>query len=74
MLHPGNPRLDVFPIELPPLRARASDVEELGRHLVQGIAERLETAPPELAQDALGLLAAQDWPGNVRWRMSWSGR
>ncbi len=59
-------RLDVFPIELPPLRERASDVEELARHLLREIGERLETAPPELAAGALELLAAQDWPGNVR--------
>ncbi len=59
-------RLEVFPIELPPLRERAADVPDLARHLVSRIAERLGTAPPRLAPDALALLAGRPWPGNVR--------
>ncbi len=59
-------RLDVFPIELPALAERASDVGDLARHLLKRIASRLGTAPPELAADALAFLASQPWPGNVR--------
>ena len=59
-------RLDVFPIALPPLRQRSSDVPLLARHLAGEIARRLELPAPEIAPDALELLAAQDWPGNVR--------
>ena len=59
-------RLNVFPIELPPLRERAGDVEVLAPHLLAGIAERHGTSAPRLAADALDLLAAQPWPGNVR--------
>jgi len=59
-------RLEIFPIELPPLRERASDIELVARHLATGISARLKLAPFELAPDAVALLAAEPWPGNVR--------
>lgn len=59
-------RLNVFPIELPALRERASDIPLLARHLLQEIARRHQTEPPRLAEDAAELLAAEPWPGNVR--------
>ncbi len=59
-------RLDVFPIELPPLRERASDVPLLARHLLERLAARHGRPPPRLDDEAATLLAAQEWPGNVR--------
>ena len=59
-------RLEVFPIELPPLRERPSDVPHLVRHLLAEIAARLGRQPPAPDAEALELLAAQSWPGNVR--------
>ncbi|HLX10174.1 MAG TPA: sigma-54 dependent transcriptional regulator [Thermoanaerobaculia bacterium] len=59
-------RLAVFPIELPPLRERSSDVPRLARHLVAGIARRHQLPVPVLAAGATEVLAAQLWPGNVR--------
>lgn len=59
-------RLNVFPIELPPLAERTSDVPALARHLVAQLAERHGVEPPTLTPEALELLAAQPWPGNVR--------
>jgi len=59
-------RLNVFPIELPPLRERASDVPLLARHLVADIARRHQLPAPRLDAAAAELLAAQPWPGNVR--------
>ncbi len=59
-------RLDVFPIELPPLRDRASDVATLAPHLLAASAARHRLELPALAPDALELLSAQPWPGNVR--------
>ncbi|MEE8524693.1 MAG: sigma-54 dependent transcriptional regulator [Thermoanaerobaculia bacterium] len=59
-------RLDVFPIVLPPLRQRRSDIPHLARHLTEKIRERLRLPPRELAADAVRLLTAQSWPGNVR--------
>jgi DNA-binding NtrC family response regulator len=64
-------RLDVFPIELVPLRERSSDVPLLARHLLATIAARAGGGPGRsggwtLADDAARWLAAQEWPGNVR--------
>ncbi len=56
-------RLNVIPIELPPLRKRAEDVPLLVRHFL----ERFRTAAPiEISAAALEGLASYSWPGNVR--------
>lgn len=59
-------RLEVFPIELPPLRDRASDIPLLAQHLVEAIAVRQGVAPRVLTGEAAGLLEHHEWPGNVR--------
>jgi DNA-binding NtrC family response regulator len=59
-------RLDVFPVELPPLRERASDLPALARHLAGHIAGRLGLPAPRLEEEALEVLAGRPWPGNVR--------
>jgi DNA-binding NtrC family response regulator len=59
-------RLEVFPIELPPLRDRASDIPLLAQHLVEAIAVRQGVAPRGLTGEAAGLLEHHEWPGNVR--------
>jgi DNA-binding NtrC family response regulator len=59
-------RLNVFPIELPPLRERQSDVPLLTRHLIADIARRHNLPAPRLSAAADDLLSAQPWPGNVR--------
>ena len=60
-------RLAVFPVELPPLRERASDVPLLARHLLHEIARRHgRVAAPAASEQALELLATRAWPGNVR--------
>jgi transcriptional regulator with PAS, ATPase and Fis domain len=55
-------RLNVFPIEVPPLRERPEDVPELVRSL---LAQR-GVAADRLAPDASAQLARYSWPGNVR--------
>lgn len=59
-------RLDVFPIELPPLRDRGADVATLTRHLMDELAQRHGREAPTIEPGALELLGEQDWPGNVR--------
>ena len=59
-------RLDVFPIELPPLRERPSDLPALARHLLARLAARHDRQALTLDDEAGELLAAQSWPGNVR--------
>jgi two-component system response regulator AtoC len=53
-------RLNVIPLTLPPLRARPDDVAELAARFARS------HGAAALAPDALALLAAQRWPGNVR--------
>jgi DNA-binding NtrC family response regulator len=59
-------RLEVFPIELPPLRKRGSDVRLLARHLAAEIAARHGRSVPQLTSGAEEWLEKQRWPGNVR--------
>jgi DNA-binding NtrC family response regulator len=59
-------RLDVFPIHLPPLRDRRSDIPLLAGFLVEEIAKKQRREPLRPTTDALELLEQQEWPGNVR--------
>lgn len=62
-------RLSVFPIELPPLRAREGDVELLANHFLEGIrreARSSSTTPSGFSEAARAALLAHPWPGNVR--------
>lgn len=58
-------RLNVFPIELPPLRDRLTDVDLLANHFLRGICEQ-EGKSKQFSRTALGQLASYNWPGNVR--------
>ena len=58
-------RLNVFPIELPPLRARPDDIELLCSHFLQDLAQK-EGTPRRPTPAALQNLQASRWPGNVR--------
>ena len=58
-------RLNVFPILLPPLRARREDLENLAHHFLKKFS--LDPAhPPRLSAGALRRLRAHNWPGNIR--------
>jgi DNA-binding NtrC family response regulator len=59
-------RLAVFPVEIPPLRARAGDVVLLARHFAAQFGKELRGREATLTDDALALLGAHAWPGNVR--------
>ena len=59
-------RLHVLPIRVPPLRERRSDIAALVEVLGEDLALRNDMPPPELGVDALELLAAQAWRGNIR--------
>jgi len=59
-------RLNVLPIALPPLRARRDDIEALAEALLEDIARRSGLPVRSLAPDALEVLVAHDWPGNIR--------
>jgi len=59
-------RLNVLPIRLPALRERLSDLEALVEALSDDISRRSGLPHKSLSGDALDLLAAQPWPGNIR--------
>jgi len=59
-------RIQVATVVLPPLRARAGDVEPLAHHLLMAICKDSGRPAARLTSDALALLADYPWPGNVR--------
>src|SRR5262245_54338771 len=59
-------RLNVFPIESPPLRERREDIPLLAEHFVQAAARRLRRPAPRLSEAAQRQLTSRDWPGNIR--------
>ncbi len=59
-------RVNVLPIDVPPLRARREDIPTLTRHFLKLHAEEQGVRPKEIVPDALDVLVRHDWPGNVR--------
>ncbi len=59
-------RLNIFPINLPPLRHRKSDIEHLVPYFIQNISISEGCPIKKLSQDAMNLLTSYDWPGNIR--------
>ena len=59
-------RLNVFPIELAPLRERREDIEPLLGHFVQRLSKRLGKPLRQVRQADLAALRAYSWPGNIR--------
>ena len=59
-------RLNVIPIEVPPLRARGMDVILLAEHFLRRFAAETGTSKKKLSAAAGNKLRAYDWPGNVR--------
>ncbi|HVR30664.1 MAG TPA: sigma-54 dependent transcriptional regulator [Thermoanaerobaculia bacterium] len=58
-------RLKVFPIEVPPLRERAEDIEALAQHFLDEL-NRKEASRKTFAPTVLPILQRCAWPGNVR--------
>ena len=59
-------RLNVIRLKLPALRERASDIPELARHFLARSSAELGTEPKRLTEEAMQLLCAYPFPGNVR--------
>jgi transcriptional regulator with GAF, ATPase, and Fis domain len=59
-------RLNVFPIEVEPLRNRKEDVPVLASHFIELAAKKLNRPLPRFTQANVLQLQAYDWPGNVR--------
>lgn len=59
-------RLNVFTLELPPLRGRVSDIPQLTRMFIKQCAQRLDKQVSDISPEALGAFMAYSWPGNLR--------
>jgi formate hydrogenlyase transcriptional activator len=59
-------RLNVFPIQVPPLRERASDVALLASFFLQRFAKNLGKPAKEVDERTMLRLTSYDWPGNIR--------
>jgi formate hydrogenlyase transcriptional activator len=59
-------RLNVFPIPLPPLRARKEDIPALVGHFVEIYAHRMGKQIEHIPPDTMSVLVSHPWPGNIR--------
>ena len=59
-------RLNVFPLEVPPLRERRPDIPQLAMFFLSHYAKKLDCNVQGISQDAIDRLVAYSWPGNVR--------
>lgn len=59
-------RLAVIPIHLPPLRERTEAIPDLTHHLLERLRKRLNVKVASISADAMKLLLAYPWPGNIR--------
>jgi transcriptional regulator with GAF, ATPase, and Fis domain len=59
-------RLNVFPIELPPLRERPADIPQLISHFTKGFARRMRKSIRLIPAETMAAFTSYSWPGNVR--------
>lgn len=59
-------RLNVFPLEVAPLRSRRTDIPLLAEHFLEQVARGMNRPSPQLTKGGVAQLTRYDWPGNVR--------
>jgi two-component system response regulator PilR (NtrC family) len=59
-------RINVIPLTLPPLRERREDIPLLAEHFLAKYSEQMGKHIAGVSHDAIDLLVAHDWPGNIR--------
>ena len=59
-------RLNVFPIQVPPLRERMEDIPLLAKHFIETSVRELGCPKPRLTRAAIAKLESYHWPGNIR--------
>jgi formate hydrogenlyase transcriptional activator len=59
-------RLNVFPVELPPLRERAEDIPLLVRHFAEEFSRRMGRKVEAISSQTMNALREYQWPGNIR--------
>jgi formate hydrogenlyase transcriptional activator len=59
-------RLNVFPVELPPLRERVEDIPQLVSHFVKDFSRRMSKPIHAIPSETIAAFSSYSWPGNVR--------
>ncbi|HKC26104.1 MAG TPA: sigma-54 dependent transcriptional regulator [Thermoanaerobaculia bacterium] len=59
-------RINVIPLQIPPLRERRDDIPYLVRHFLKKVVQDQGIAPKKISTEAMRLLESYPWPGNVR--------
>ena len=59
-------RINIFPINIPPLRERRDDIPALAFHFLNQFSKEMDRKATEFSAGAMNLLMNHDWPGNVR--------
>jgi formate hydrogenlyase transcriptional activator len=59
-------RLNVFPVQLPPLRARREDIPALVTHSIERVARRIGKRIERIPPETMSALRSYEWPGNIR--------
>jgi DNA-binding NtrC family response regulator len=59
-------RLNVVPLQIPPLRRRHGDIPLLVTHIIKKFNERLKKSITGISDDGLAALESHNWPGNIR--------
>jgi formate hydrogenlyase transcriptional activator len=59
-------RLNVFPVQLPPLRARPEDIPVLVKHFVELFGRRMSRTIEHIPAETMSALCSYPWPGNIR--------
>jgi formate hydrogenlyase transcriptional activator len=59
-------RLNIFPVSVPPLRERRSDIPKLVEHFVAKYAKAMNKKVPSVPSSTLDVLREYNWPGNIR--------
>ncbi len=59
-------RLNVFPIEMPPLRRRKEDIPLLAEHFLKRLSAEMNMPTPTISADAVAVFSRYDFPGNIR--------
>jgi len=59
-------RLNVFPVQVPPLRQRREDIPVLVRHFAQQFARRMKKSIETIPTETMNALVEYEWPGNIR--------
>lgn len=59
-------RLNVFSITLPPLHERQEDIPPIAEHFLQKFSQNMNKPVVEFSKEAMAMLVAYEWPGNIR--------